>query len=92
MAITQDTNQQAKQQMLKDAIASIEKSFGKGAIMRMGDNANLGMINTFHSGSYILDLILGGGYPEGRVIEMYGHESSGKTTVALHAIAEIQKR
>lgn len=49
-------------------------------------------MSTFHSGSYILDLILGGGYPEGRVIEMYGHESSGKTTIALHAIAEVQKR
>ena len=60
--------------------------------MRMGDNANVGMVNTFHSGSYVLDLILGWGYPEGRVVEIYGPESSGKTTIALHAIAEIQKR
>ncbi len=60
--------------------------------MRMGDNANLGQISTFHSGSYVMDLILGGWYPEGRVIEIYGHESSGKTTIALHAIAEVQKR
>lgn len=82
----------AQQQVLKDAIATIEKQFGKGAIMRMGDNANLGQVNTFHSGSYVMDLILGGGYPEGRVIEMYGHESSGKTTIALHAIAEVQRR
>ena len=82
----------AKQQVLKDAIATIEKQFGKWAIMRMGDNANLGQVNTFHSGSYVMDLILGWGYPEGRVIEMYGHESSGKTTIALHAIAEVQRR
>lgn len=82
----------AKQQVLKDAIATIEKQFWKWAIMRMGDNANLGMVNTFHSGSYVMDLILGWGYPEGRVIEMYGHESSGKTTIALHAIAEVQRR
>lgn len=52
----------------------------------------MGVINTFHSGSYLLDIILGGGYPEGRVVEIYGPESSGKTTIALHAIAEIQKR
>lgn len=82
----------AKQQVLKDAIATIEKQFWKWAIMRMGDNANLGQVSTFHSGSYVMDLILGWGYPEGRVIEMYGHESSGKTTIALHAIAEVQRR
>lgn len=58
----------------------------------MGDNSNVGLVNTFHSGSYVLDLILGGGYPEGRVVEVYGPESSGKTTFALHAIAEVQRR
>lgn len=79
-------------QGLKDALASIEKQFGKWAVIRMGDTSNVSLVNTFHSGSYILDLILGGGYPEGRVVEIYGPESSGKTTVALHAIAEIQKR
>ncbi|GHW02844.1 protein RecA [candidate division SR1 bacterium] len=79
-------------QGLQDALASIEKQFGKGAVIRMGDHSNFGLVNTFHSGSYVLDLILGGGYPEGRVVEIYGPESSGKTTVALHAIAEIQKR
>ncbi len=82
----------AGKQELQEAFKSIEKQFGKGAIMRMGDNANVGMVNTFHSGSYVLDLILWGWYPEGRVIEIYGPESSGKTTIALHAIAEIQKR
>ncbi len=82
----------AKQKVLQDALSDIEKKFGKWSIMRMGDNSNVGTVNTFHSGSYILDLILGGGYPEGRVIEMFGHESSGKTTIALHAIAEVQKR
>lgn len=60
--------------------------------MRMGDNANIGSVETFHSGSYVLDLILGGGYPVGRIVEMYGHESSGKTMMACHAIAEVQKR
>jgi recombination protein RecA len=82
----------AKELLLKEAMTSIEKQFGKWAIMRMGDNANLGLVSTFHSGSYVMDLILGWGYPEGRVIEMYGHESSGKTTIALHAIAEVQRR
>ena len=77
---------------LKNALASIEKQFGKGAVIKMWDHSTFGLVNTFHSGSYILDLILGGGYPEWRVVEIYGPESSGKTTIALHAIAEIQKR
>ncbi|MCS6983242.1 MAG: recombinase RecA [Candidatus Absconditabacterales bacterium] len=79
-----------QQQLLQEALKNIEKQFGKGALIRMGDNATIGQVNTFHSGSYILDLILGGGYPEGRVIELYGPESSGKTTLALHAIASVQ--
>ena len=81
-----------KKQELQEAFKVIEKQFGKWAIMRMGDNSNVWLVNTFHSGSYVLDLILGGGYPEGRVVEIYGPESSGKTTIALHAIAEIQRR
>ena len=77
---------------LKDAFKNIEKMFGKGAIMRMGDNSNVWLVNTIHSGSYVLDLILWWGYPEWRIVEIYWPESSGKTTIALHAIAEIQKR
>lgn len=82
----------SKKQVLDDALKSIEKQFGKGSIMRMWSNNTLWTINTFHSGSYMLDAILGGGYPEGRVVEVYGPESSWKTTITLHAIAEIQKR
>lgn len=77
---------------LKEALTSIEKQFGKWSIMRMWDNANVWLVNTIHSGSYVLDLILWWGYPEWRVVEIYGPESSGKTTIALHAIAEVQKR
>jgi len=81
-----------KQQVLDDALASIEKQFGKGSIMKLGSNSNIGQVNTFHSGSYMLDTVLWWGYPEGRVVEIYGPESSGKTTIALHAIAEVQKK
>ncbi len=81
-----------KQAVLSEALKNIEKQFGKWAIMRMGDNSNVGLVNTFHSGSYVLDIILWWGYPEGRVVEIYGPESSWKTTIALHAIAQIQKR
>jgi recombination protein RecA len=81
-----------KKDLLKDAFATIEKQFGKWAIMRMWDNANVWLVSTFHSWSYVLDLILWGWYPEWRVVEIYWPESSGKTTIALHAIAEIQKR
>lgn len=85
-------NQSAKDQVLKDAFAAIKKQFWEGSIMLMGSNTNIWMVNTFHSGAYLLDLILGGGYPEWRVVEIYGPESSGKTTMTLHAIAEVQKR
>lgn len=77
---------------LKEAFKNIEKQFGKWAIMRMWDNSNVWLVNTIHSGSYVLDLILGWWYPEWRIVEIYWPESSGKTTIALHAIAEIQKR
>lgn len=86
------TDNTAKQKVLQEAMSLIEKKFWKWAIMRMWDNSNIGSIETFHSGSYVLDLILWGWYPVWRIIEMYGHESSGKTMMASHAIAEVQKR
>lgn len=76
---------------LDAALKKIEKNFGKGSIMRLGENAQT-QISTVPSGSLKLDIALGvGGYPKGRIIEVYGPESSGKTTLALHAVAEIQK-
>lgn len=82
----------ARQAALDAALRKIEKNFGKGSIMRMGDQADM-KIDTVSSGSIALDDALGvGGYPRGRIVEMYGPESSGKTTVALHAVAEVQKQ
>jgi recombination protein RecA len=81
-----------KRQALEAARAQIDKQFGKGSLMRLGDNTQLENIEAIHSGSILLDEALGiGGYPRGRIIEIYGPESSGKTTIALHAIAETQK-
>lgn len=82
-----------REKTLNLAVASIEKQFGKGSIMRLGVDENIfGDIEAISSGSLSLDLALGiGGYPRGRVIEIYGPESSGKTTLTLHAIAEAQK-
>ena len=78
-------------QNLKQVLADIEKQFGKGSIMKLGDNEHR-EIDVVSSGSIALDAALGiGGYPKGRIIEIYGPESSGKTTFALHAIAEAQK-
>lgn len=78
-------------QLLEDALKQIQKQFGKGSIMRLGDRAAVD-IDAISSGSLALDYALGvKGYPKGRIIEIYGPESSGKTTLALHAIAEVQK-
>src|SRR5690625_2038422 len=81
-----------RNQALDMALRQIEKQFGKGSIMKLGEQA-AEKIATIPSGSIALDLALGiGGYPKGRVVEIYGPESSGKTTIALHAIAEAQKQ
>ncbi|MCD5380903.1 recombinase RecA [Candidatus Gracilibacteria bacterium] len=80
-----------KQEALNNALAMIEKQFGKGSIMKLGDKEGGLDIETTSSGSLGLDLALGGGYAKGRIIEIYGPESSGKTTLTLHAIAECQK-
>jgi recombination protein RecA len=82
-----------KLKALAQAMGSIEKQFGKGSIMRLGEDADPAPIAVIPSGSVGLDLALGvGGYPRGRVVEIFGPESSGKTTLALHAIAEVQKQ
>ncbi|MDP5337602.1 MAG: recombinase RecA [Nodularia sp. (in: cyanobacteria)] len=88
MAINTDTS--GKEKALNIVLNQIERSFGKGAIMRLGDATRM-RVETISTGALTLDLALGGGLPKGRVIEIYGPESSGKTTVALHALAEVQK-
>lgn len=81
-----------KMKALQLTIDKLEKSFGKGAVMKLGDEAII-QVESIPSGSVTLDLALGvGGYPKGRIIEIYGPESSGKTTLAIHAIAEVQKQ
>ncbi len=78
---------------LESALAQIEKQYGKGSVMKLGDNSASMNIETIPTGSISLDIALGlGGVPKGRILEVYGPESSGKTTVALHMVAEVQKR
>jgi recombination protein RecA len=79
-----------KQKALALVLSQIERNFGKGSIMRLGDAPQM-KVETISTGALTLDLALGGGLPKGRIIEIYGPESSGKTTVALHAVAEVQK-
>ena len=86
-------NQEDKLKALDAAISQIEKQYGKGSVMKLGDPANTMNIETIPTGSLSLDLALGlGGIPKGRIVEIYGPESSGKTTVTLHMIAEVQRR
>ena len=86
-----DRTPEEKKKALDTAISQIEKSFGKGTIIKMGDNPRMN-VSAISTGSITLDMALGiGGLPRGRIIEVYGPESSGKTTLALHAIAEVQK-
>lgn len=84
------TENPEKQKALTAVLSQIERSFGKGSIVRLGDATRM-RVETIPSGALTLDIALGGGLPKGRVIEIYGPESSGKTTLALHAIAEVQK-
>ena len=87
------TNKDERLRALDAAISQIEKQYGRGSIMRLGDNTQNMKVETVPTGSLSLDIALGqGGLPKGRVIEIYGPESSGKTTLALHCLAEVQKR
>ena len=89
--IPRDSDKEAKKKALNTAIAQLEKDFGAGSIMKLGENSRL-EVQAVSTGSISLDLALGiGGVPRGRIIEIFGPESSGKTTVALHIIAEVQK-
>ena len=90
VADTGDRSSSGKSQALNLAVSQIEKQFGSGSIMRLGE-AHKVNVETIPTGSLSLDLALGGGIPKGRIIEIYGPEASGKTTVCLHAVAEVQK-
>src|SRR6202165_2946630 len=92
MATKQTASEETgKNKALGLALESIEKQFGKGSIMKLGESYKVA-VECIPTGSLSLDLALGGGIPKGRVVEIYGPESSGKTTLTLHAIAEAQKR
>ena len=87
---SKDQLSKEKDKALTLVLGQIERNFGKGSIMRLGDASRM-RVETISTGALTLDLALGGGYPKGRVVEVYGPESSGKTTLTLHAIAEVQK-
>ena len=88
-----EVQKEAKLNALDEAIAHIEKQYGKGSVMKLGDPSVHMNVETVPTGCLSLDIALGlGGVPRGRIIEVYGPESSGKTTVALHMVAEVQKR
>ncbi len=86
-----EENSGERDRALSLVLGQIERNFGKGSIMRLGDASRM-RVETISTGALTLDLALGGGYPKGRVVEVYGPESSGKTTLTLHAIAEVQQR
>jgi hypothetical protein len=86
----EEERQMTREETLNSVLHHIDKIYGKGSILRLGDASSMN-IETFSSGALTLDLALGGGYPKGRVIEIFGPESSGKTTLALHAVASLQK-
>ena len=89
--IPAENDKAAKKKALSTAIAQLEKDYGQGTIMKLGENSRMA-VKAVSTGSISLDLALGiGGVPKGRIIEIFGHESSGKTTVALHIVAEVQK-
>lgn len=82
---------EARAEALSGVLYQIERAYGRGSIQKLGETPKMS-VDTTPSGSMTLDIALGGGYPKGRVIEIYGPESSGKTTLALHAVAEVQKQ
>ncbi|MBD3360929.1 DNA recombination/repair protein RecA, partial [Candidatus Peregrinibacteria bacterium] len=84
------TTKNEKQKAIELAISQIEKNFGKGSIMKMG-NGKRAPLETISTGALSLDIALGGGVPRGRIVEIFGPESSGKTTLSLHILAEAQK-
>ena len=88
--VSKDSLSKEKDKALNLVLGQIERNFGKGSIMRLGDASRM-RVETISTGALTLDLALGGGYPKGRVVEVYGPESSGKTTLTLHAIAEVQR-
>ena len=93
MSVNRDMNKEEKLKALDAALTQIEKAYGKGSVMKLGESGVNMNIETVPTGSISLDIALGlGGVPKGRIIEVYGPESSGKTTVALHMVAEVQKR